>query len=154
LRLAAPLLADCFLLIYGDSYLPIDYREVLHSLTSTAVTGVLVVYDNSLGDTSVRNNVAVDEHGCVIRYDKDSQVQAGLHYVDAGVLAFRRSVVDLVPAGRVVSLEKEVFPYLIARRDLRAHITGQRFYDIGTPERLKTIEDFLTHDHHTDAIPG
>jgi mannose-1-phosphate guanylyltransferase len=148
LRLAAPLIADPFLLIYGDSYLPIDYREVVSALDHAAldrlpVTGVVVVYDDREGRTSVRNNIAIGEDGLVIRYDKDSVDDASLKFVEAGVLAFRRSIIDLIPEG-VVSLEKDLFPQLIATRQLRAYPTGQRFYDIGTPERLRVFEEYLS----------
>jgi len=37
-------------------------------------------------------------------------------------------------------LEKDAFPDLIERRQLLAYVTGQRFYDIGTPDRLAVIE--------------
>jgi mannose-1-phosphate guanylyltransferase len=152
LRLAAPLIADPFLLIYGDSYLPIDYREVVAGLDPFPVTGVVVVFDDREGRTSVRNNIAIGDDGFVIRYDKDSLNDQSLKFVEAGVLAFRRSVIDLIPEG-VVSLEKELFPQLIATRQLRAYPTGQRFYDIGTPERLRAIEEYLSvHDHHADAF--
>jgi NDP-sugar pyrophosphorylase family protein len=112
----------------------------------------MVVYDNSLGDTSVRNNVAVGG-SLVSRYDKASD-DAELRYVEAGVLAFERSLVERIPARGVVSLEQDIFPVLIAEKQMAAYITTQRFYDIGTPARLRAIEAYLTHDHHADAIPN
>ena len=145
LRQARQLLAETFLVIYGDSYLPIDYAVVLTKLRNSDAEGLLVAYDNRLEDTSVKNNVKLDESGYVTHYDKDAPFK--LDYVEAGVLAFRRSVVDRIPEQRVVSLEKEIFPQLITQRRLIAYITTQRFYDIGTPERLKAIEEVLTHDH-------
>jgi NDP-sugar pyrophosphorylase family protein len=150
LREARHLLAESFVLIYGDSYLPIRYPAVHERLLSSGAEGVVVVYDNELADTSVKNNIDVDSDGLVTLYDKDSSRK--LRYVEAGVLAFRKTCVDLIPPEGVVSLEKEIFPLLIDRRQLAAHITGQRFYDIGTPERLKIIEEFLAHDYHADAI--
>jgi mannose-1-phosphate guanylyltransferase len=143
LRLAAPLIADPFLLIYGDSYLPIDYCDVVAELDRFPVTGVVVVYDDREGRTSVRNNISVSDEGFVIRYDKDSLNDQSLKFVEAGVLSFRRSIIDLIPEG-VVSLEKDLFPQLIATRQLRAYPTIQRFYDIGTPERLRAIEEYLS----------
>lgn len=143
LREARSLLAETFLVIYGDSYLPIPYAEVLALLENSKATGVVAVYDNRFGDTSVRNNIAVDEQGRVIRYGKDSVDDPSLTYVEAGVLAFGRRVLKLLPPEGAVSLEKEVFPQLIARRDLVAYRTRQRFYDIGTPERLLAIQDLL-----------
>jgi mannose-1-phosphate guanylyltransferase len=146
LREAASLLEDVFLVIYGDSYLPIDYAAVYRQLERSSALGLLVAYDNRQEDTSVRNNVDVDQAGMVVRYEKDSP--DALPYVEAGVLAFRKAALDLIPAQGAISLEKEIFPPLIARRSLLAHVTRQRFYDIGTPERLQVIERLLAHDHH------
>src|SRR5262249_48316866 len=129
--------------IYGDSYLPIHYAEVLTLLESSVATGVVAVYDNRLGHTSVRNNVALDEGRRVVRYDKTSVDDPELTHVEAGVMAFRRSVLELLPDG-VVSLENEIFPRLIERGDLIAYPTRQRFYDMGTPERLAAIQGLFT----------
>jgi mannose-1-phosphate guanylyltransferase len=141
LREARTKLAEAFLLIYGDSYLPIDYTAALGQLEQAATQGLVVVYDNRLADTSVKNNIDVDADRFVTRYDKDSPDV--LPYVEAGVLAFRRDIVDLIAPEGAVSLEKEIFPKLIAGRQLVAHITRERFYDIGTPDRLKLIEELL-----------
>ena len=146
LRDARSKLAPAFLIIYGDSYLPMQYGEAFDRLIETGAEGLVVVYDNSVEDTSVKNNIELDEHGRVSRYEKDSPDR--LSYVEAGVLAFRREVVDLMPMAGVVSLEKEIFPQLIERRQLAAFVTPQRFYDIGTPERLALIERVLAHDHN------
>jgi NDP-sugar pyrophosphorylase family protein len=143
LREARHLLADLFVLIYGDSYLPIGYVGVAERLTVGKATGVMVVYRDSAGETSVRSNVALEESGLVSRYDKTAVNDPELQYIEAGVLAFRRSVLDLIPPHDPVSLEQQVFPLLIGRRQLLGMPTSQRFYDIGTPERLKAIEAFL-----------
>jgi len=143
LRHAGSVLGDLFLVIYGDSYLPIDYPAVGNALAASPATGLVVVYDNRLGDTSVRNNIAVDPAGYVSRYDKAAREDPELLYVEAGVLAFRRSVLDLIPPGASVSLENQVFPLLIERHELIAYFTKQRFYDIGTLERLRVIERVL-----------
>jgi NDP-sugar pyrophosphorylase family protein len=142
---ARPLLAEEFLVIYGDSYLPIDYAEVLGRLADRKADGVLVVYDNRHGDTAVRNNVALGAGGLVERYAKDVPGTAGLTHVDAGVAALRRAALDLWDgAAERWSIEAELYTRLISRRRLLAYETRQRFYDIGTPERLKLIEGFLT----------
>ena len=144
------MLSEAFVLIYGDSYLPIHYPAAYERLLKSGAQGLVVVYDNRLGDTSVMNNIDLDDAGYVTLYEKDSTRK--LRYVEAGVLAFRKSCLDLIPPEGAVSLEREIFPMLIAQRQLAAHITRQRFYDIGTPERLKVIENFLAHDHHANTI--
>jgi NDP-sugar pyrophosphorylase family protein len=64
--------------------------------------------------------------------------------VEAGVAALTRRLLRRIPAGRVASLEQEFFPQLIVGRQLVAFATKRRFYDIGTPSRLKEIEAVLT----------
>ena len=98
------------------------------------------------------NNVSLGPGGYVTCYAKDAGQEVDLQYVEAGVLAFRKSALELMPVVGIVSLEKHLFPLLIARRELIAFITPQRFYDIGTPERLKAIESLLAHDHHANSI--
>jgi NDP-sugar pyrophosphorylase family protein len=139
LRHARHLLADTFLLIYGDSYLPIDYSAVGKRLLETGATAAVVLFEDVDGETNVVPNVDVDDESFVTRYEKNS-ADAGLRYIDAGVLAMRASAIDLIPADEKSSLEEHVFPRLIERRSLAAVITKQRFYDIGTPERLGVIE--------------
>jgi NDP-sugar pyrophosphorylase family protein len=146
LREARELLSETFVLIYGDSYLPIEYKDAYERLIATGAEGVAVVYDNRLEDTSVRNNIDLDQNGFVIRYEKDSPER--LSYVEAGVLAFRRSVIGCMPSEGTCSLEKDVFPKLIRAHRLAGLVTHQRFYDIGTMERLAVIETVLAHDHH------
>jgi mannose-1-phosphate guanylyltransferase len=142
LRDALPLLSDAFLVLNGDSYLPIDYRPVWQCLIDSPVQAVAVVYDNR-EDTTVPNNMALDAEGFIRRYAKDASGDPDLRYVDAGVLALRRTVAAGIPPGRPVSLEKEVYPPLIERRQMRGFVTTQRFYDIGTPDRLQQLEAFL-----------
>jgi NDP-sugar pyrophosphorylase family protein len=139
IRSALKFLEEDFLVLYGDSYLPIDYRPVATAFREHPCLGLVVVYDNRLASTGVVNNVATDDEGWVTRYEKGTGAPA-LNYVEAGVLCLRRELFEGLPAGGFVSLEKEVYQQLIARRQLRAFITPQRFYDIGTPERL---EEFL-----------
>jgi NDP-sugar pyrophosphorylase family protein len=143
LREARQLLADMFLIIYGDSYLPIDYGAVGRRLLESAAVGLVVVFQDRTGETSVRPNVAVDGAGFVTRYDKQALGDPQLQYIEAGVLAFRRTVLDFIAATGVVSLEQQVFPQLIARQALLGLPTTQRFYDIGTPERLRVLEELL-----------
>jgi mannose-1-phosphate guanylyltransferase len=140
LKLAEPLLAEDCLLIYGDSFLPIRYAEPVARLRDSNAEVLVVAFDNAANAVDVPNNIALDAEGFVERYEKGAGAAAGLRYVEAGVLALKRSVLARIPPGRVVSLEQEIFPRLIAEHRLAAYVTAQRFYDIGTPARLKEIE--------------
>lgn len=141
LVLARDLLAEQFLVVYGDSFLPIHYPAVMDALRTHPYEGVLVAYGNE-EDTDVKPNLAVDEVMRVILYQKDGS-DPRLRYVEAGVSALRRSALDLLPREGAFSLELTLFPRLIERGSLGAITTRQRFYDIGTPRRLDDIRRFL-----------
>lgn len=129
-----------FLLLYGDSFLPIDYRAVESAFRAVPCEGLVVGYDNTVADTGVRNNLAVDANGYVLCYDK-TKAAPDLKYVEAGVLCLKRELFAPLITGQVVSLENELYPQLIARRTLRALVTRQRFFDIGTPGRLEEFAE-------------
>ncbi|MBE9529218.1 MAG: nucleotidyltransferase family protein [Proteobacteria bacterium] len=141
-KLAADKLHEEFFLLYGDSYLPIDYREVEEAFKASGKTGLLVAYDNRLGDTTVPCNLSVDSDMLVTEYRKDAKSEE-LHLVEAGVLAFKKSVLDLIPNTGPTSLEEEVFARLIADKEMACFTTRQRFYDIGLPERLEKLEELF-----------
>lgn len=138
LRQAIELLKDSFLVIYGDSYLPIEYSDVLEKLQASPASGVVTVYDNRHDDTGVTNNIALDNQGWITKYSKDQGADPDLRYVEAGVLGLTLEVVRMIPPGQV-SLEQEIFPRLIDDRRLLALVTTERFYDIGRPQRLEKI---------------
>ena len=129
-------LEEQFLLLYGDSFLPIDYQAVVKEFCRIPSKGLVVVYDNAHEGTGVLNNVAADKTGRVFRYEKGTGA-ADLNYVEAGALCLRREIFGSLQPGQVVSLEEQIYPALIAEHQLRAFVTTQRFYDIGTPDRLR-----------------
>lgn len=141
LKRASNHLEDSFILIYGDSYLPINYSSIEKHFLEIDKMLLMVLYDNQ-EDTSVPNNVSLNRDGIVTHYEKDSDNRI-LQYVDTGVLVLKKGILDFVPPERPVSLEKEIFPDLIERQECAGFVTRERFYDIGTPERLKTFEDYI-----------
>ena len=138
IREAGDLLANSFLVIYGDSYLPIDYAAVLNALNESDAAGIVTVYDNTAEDTGVTNNIAINQDGYITKYIKDCPDDPDLRFVEAGVLGLTKSVAQKIPNGKV-SLEEEMFPKLIKGGQMLGFVTRQRFYDIGTPERLQRI---------------
>jgi NDP-sugar pyrophosphorylase family protein len=74
----------------------------------------------------------------VVSYSKG---HGGDHYfVDAGVLILTADVVDWIPRGKPAGVEDFVFPRLAREGRLLAFSCEERFYDIGTPERLAAFE--------------
>ena len=139
LRNANDKLEDEFLLLYGDSYLPIDYKELVGCFHKSGGKAMMVIYDNS--QNIACNNVNIAESGLVSEYNKKNP--NAMSYVEAGVMVFKKEITELIPTGRLCSLEEEIFPKLISQKQMHCFLTKQRFYDIGTAAGLKIIKDIL-----------
>ncbi|MFO1532701.1 MAG: sugar phosphate nucleotidyltransferase [Thermoplasmatota archaeon] len=71
--------------------------------------------------------------------------------INAGAAVLQRSVLDLVPAGRLVSMEKEIFPQLLPRGFWGLPFQGH-WVDVGDPDRLRAASQAL--DPAFRAGPG
>lgn len=136
---ALPKLGDAFYVLYGDSYLPIDYLAVGDHFLRSGRQGLMTVYENrGRYDTS---NVEFGG-GEIIRYDKKNKTPA-MHYIDYGLGVFRASAFDGLPRDAVVDLA-EVQKALVARHQLVGYEIKQRFYEIGSHEGLNELDALIT----------
>jgi NDP-sugar pyrophosphorylase family protein len=135
---ALPKLGDAFYVLYGDSYLPVDYVAVGERFLSSGKMGLMTVYANQgKFDTS---NVWF-EGGTIQAYDKRNRVPE-MRHIDYGLGVFRRSAFDSFPRDQVVDLE-EVQKALLARGELAGYEIGKRFYEIGSHAGLEELDRLL-----------
>ncbi|MGV9706013.1 sugar phosphate nucleotidyltransferase [Streptomyces sp. NPDC003483] len=125
---ARPFLRESYILLLGDTYLPLDYRA-LETMLDADTHGVMVVAET---EAALPANTEVTD-GRVTGYSKEREFTGGL--VDAGVALFRRDALDAVADESVPLDLSAVFRHLITAGRLAALQTWDRFYDIGTPER-------------------
>ncbi len=85
-------------------------------------------------------NVLLSGDGLVLAYSKPRP--SGEH-VDAGVIAVRKQVVELIPPDRSCSFEEEILPKLIEKSALKAFATDVPFFDMGTPAGLAALQAHL-----------
>ncbi len=142
LKLAQAKLEPYFALVYGDSFLPVDFIKLENSFLAVNKLGTVVVYDNRAYDTGVLNNMQLDNNGFILRYQKNSY-DPELNFVEAGVMVFKKEITDLIPENKTVSLEEEIFPLLINKKELTGYVSKQPFYDIGTREGLSYFEEVI-----------
>jgi NDP-sugar pyrophosphorylase family protein len=135
---ALPKLGEAFYVLYGDSYLPIDYHAVGDFFLRSGRQGLMTVYENhGRYDTS---NVEFAD-GEILRYDKKNKTPA-MHHIDYGLGLFKASAFDPFPRDAVVDLAA-VQMELVARRQLAGYEMKQRFYEIGSHEGLKELDELL-----------
>jgi NDP-sugar pyrophosphorylase family protein len=136
-RGALRLLGEAFLVLYGDTFLQVDYADVERAFLTAGAAGLMVVLRNEgRWDTS---NVVVDG-GRVALYDKQHPTP-GMHWIDYGLSALRADAFELIgPDEPDLSVLQH---RLAAAGDLVAYEVHDRFYEIGTPEALAETEAFL-----------
>jgi D-glycero-D-manno-heptose 1,7-bisphosphate phosphatase len=139
IKKAEKLLHDNFILLYCDNYWPLQLNKLIEFYNEQNVLASLLVYSNKLGIT--KNNIYVDEAGYVMSYDKSRQ-DPNLNGVDIGFMILDKKVLELAPKGDF-SFEKEIFPRLIAQKQLAGYLTNHRHYSLGSIERLPIIEEFF-----------
>jgi NDP-sugar pyrophosphorylase family protein len=136
-RKAVPLLGDRFLVLYGDTYLRIDYRDVSRAWIASGLPAVMTVLRNEgRWDTS---NAAFDGK-LVARYDK-SALDPSLRWIDYGLGGLSRQAIDLIE-DRTPDLA-ELYHELSLAGQLMGYEASARFYEIGTPSSLAETDRFL-----------
>src|SRR6185436_7158440 len=138
---ALPRLGDAFYVLYGDSYLPVDYRAVGEFFLRSGQPGLMTVYENhGRYDTS---NVWF-EKGEINLYDKKNRVPQ-THHIDYGLGVFRAAAFEGFPRDTVVDLA-EVQKSLVARHQLAGYEIKERFYEIGSHAGLQELDELLRNE--------
>lgn len=137
IRRALPALGQRFLVLYGDTYLRIDYGAVARRLYESGLPAVMTVLRNE-GRWDVSNVVYRD--GMVRQYDKRSPTPE-MHWIDYGLAGLTAGALDRVSAseGDLAVLYRR----LAESGDLGGFEASDRFYEIGTPSALAETDAFL-----------
>jgi N-acetyl-alpha-D-muramate 1-phosphate uridylyltransferase len=135
---ALPLLGEAFFVLYGDSYLPCDYRAVQTAFLEGGKQGLMTVFRNEgLFDKS---NVEFDD-GAIVAYEKKNPT-VRMHYIDYGLGVFQASAFGEIPDGVAYDLAA-IYQDLLKRGQLAGFEIKQRFYEIGSLQGLQDTAEFL-----------
>jgi len=138
-RKAKNLIADTFLLLYGDNYWPLQLDELFRFYKKMNTQGLVTVYSNI--DNYTKNNTFVNDKGLVEVYDK-SRRASGLNGVDVGFFILRKSILKSFPEDNF-SFEKVILPKMIAEKQLAGFLTCHKYYGLSNLERIPVIEEFF-----------
>jgi D-glycero-D-manno-heptose 1,7-bisphosphate phosphatase len=142
-RNAAPLLADEFLLLYGDNYWPMDLEKLVNFYREKLAIGTIVTYSNIYGDAEHgrQNNLRIATDGRVTYYGQFSE-DPNLNGVDIGFFLMKKEVIQLMPDENF-SFEQVILPKLIEQGGLFAYLTDHPYHAITTVEQLPAVAEFL-----------
>jgi len=153
IRLAADqgLLSDRFLVLNGDVLADLDLTEHMRVHSERGAVASLALYP--VDDPTSYGLVRKDpETGAVTEFlEKPDPAEIDTDEVNAGAYVLERSVANLIPAGRSVSIEREIFPRLVGQGLFGLRLEGY-WMDIGTPERyLQASWDILSGRVETEV---
>jgi NDP-sugar pyrophosphorylase family protein len=135
---ALPLLGDEFFVLYGDSYLPVEYRPIAEFFRHSGKLGCMTVYRNE-GHYDTSNVVFRD--GEIAVYDKKNRPPE-MRHIDYGLSLFKAAAFDSYSAAQPFDLA-EVMSKLVRQKQLAGFEVRERFYEIGSPAGLSELETLL-----------
>ncbi len=135
-----------FFVFNGDILTSLDLRSMMEYHESKGGSGTLHLI--RVPDPSAFGCVVHDDQGAVSAFvEKPAPGAAPCNDVNAGTYLLEREVLDAIPGGRAVSIERETFPKLIASgKRLYAFVTDDYWIDLGRPENYLTA--------HRDVLSG
>ena len=124
---------DTFVVANGDvlTDLDIDLLVAFHRKRGAMATLHLIAVD----DPSSFGVVAIDDDGRIERFvEKPAPGTAPSNLVNAGTYVLEPSVLDLIPAGEKVSIERSTFPLVVAAGSIFGLASDDYWIDTGKPE--------------------
>jgi NDP-sugar pyrophosphorylase family protein len=139
IKRALPLLGEEFFVLYGDSYLPIEYAPVAEFFQRSGKLGLMTVYRNE-GKYDTSNVVFRD--GEIVVYDKKLK-SLEMKHIDYGLSLFKSSVFEAYAADQIFDLA-EVMGKLVREKQLAGYEVLERFFEMGSPAGLAELERILS----------
>lgn len=127
-----------FLVVNGDVLTDLDVTSLVafHEAAVEAGGAEATIALLPVADPSSFGVVTTDADGKVTAFvEKPSPGDAASDQVNAGYYVFEASVLERIPEGRRVNVERETFPAMVADGVLRARSEPAWWIDVGTPER-------------------
>jgi mannose-1-phosphate guanylyltransferase len=137
-------------------------------LTGLDIQALVATHDDSGADVSLHLTRVADPRAFgLVPTDGTGRVTAFLEkpqtpeeivtdQINAGAYVFRRSVIDSIPTGRPVSVERETFPDLLAAgAHLQGMVDSTYWLDLGTPQAfVRGSADLVLGRAPSPAVPG
>jgi NDP-sugar pyrophosphorylase family protein len=139
LKKAQSQLGESFFVLYGDSYLPIDWAAVEKAFRESGKAGLMTVYRNEgQWDTS---NVEFED-GQIVAYNKKLRTPR-MRHIDYGLGVLQTAALARVPDGRAWDLAG-LYQELLDAGELAGYEAPHRFYEIGSFSGIEELRAHLT----------
>ena len=131
-------LPPSFLVLYGDSYLPIPLAPVVDAFRAAKQPALMTVLKN---DGRWDKSNVIFQNRRVQLYDK-ARADPEMRYIDYGLTMLTRAVVQRLPAEGASDLA-QLYKDLSLAGELAGFEVTERFYVVGSPDGLRDLEEHL-----------
>lgn len=143
-----------FVVVNGDVLTDLDLGALWTLHANAGAEGTIAL--TPVEDPSRYGVVPIDDDGRVEAFiEKPLPGEAPTNWINAGTYVLEPSVIDRIPAGRKVSIERETFPQLVDDGRLFAKQSDAYWVDAGTPAtylRVQLDEIDGLRGRHPDAV--
>jgi mannose-1-phosphate guanylyltransferase len=145
---------DTFVVVNGDVLTDSDLSALVDFHRASGAEGTIGL--TPVDDPSAFGVVPTDDLGRVEAFiEKPARVEAPTNLINAGTYVFEASVLERIPTGRRVSIERETFPALVEEGTLYALGSDAYWLDTGTPDTyLRAHRDLLSGRRSGPPSPG
>jgi NDP-sugar pyrophosphorylase family protein len=147
LKHAISKLGQKFLVIYGDSYMPVDYAAVVKAFVRSEKPALMTVFQNE-GRWDASN--VWFQAGEIHRYDKKVRTPQ-MRHIDYGISVLTAGVFADFPDNAPFDLA-DLFSRLVREKQMAAYEVRQRFYEIGSEQGLTELDGLLRNK--TVSLPA
>nr|WP_203675049.1 MULTISPECIES: NDP-sugar synthase [unclassified Streptomyces] len=144
------------LIFNGDILTGLDIRALVENHRTTGAD--VSLHLTKVADPRAFGLVPTDPSGRVTAFLEKPQTPEEIvtDQINAGAYVFNRSVIDSIPAGRPVSVERETFPGLLAAgAHLQGMVDSTYWLDLGTPQAfVRGSADLVLGRAPSPAVPG
>jgi NDP-sugar pyrophosphorylase family protein len=135
---ALPLLGERFFVLYGDSYLPCDYRAVQQAFENSRKPALMTVFQNR--DQWDSSNVRFVD-GRILAYNKKLRTPE-MRHIDYGLGVFDRTEFQRIPEHGTYDLAN-LYQQILSEGALAGYEVEQRFYEVGSFQGIVELSAYL-----------
>jgi len=138
IKKAFPLLPETFFVMYGDSYLPIDFEQVSNFFESQKRQALMTIIENN--NQWDKSNVIFSD-GQITKYDKKDTVSE-MRFIDYGLGIMTKKCFNNVIDNEVFDLAS-IYQSLVKQGELAGHDVKERFYEVGSFTGIEEFKKYI-----------
>jgi MurNAc alpha-1-phosphate uridylyltransferase len=135
---AMNLLGPAFMVLYGDSYIDIDYEEVANFFLKENRLALMTIMKN---DVHAEISNVIYDNGLIKKYNKE-KYEESMDYIDFGLNIFKAEAFINYPLNQEVDLSA-IQSDLATQQQIVGFLVNHRYYEVGSYKGIQDFSEFI-----------